>query len=256
MVAPPLNPPLYDVFVPSSRMFFFFYVLYRLSDISYRFHEIKQDLEEAEDQYVLSKGNFMYVTNHDLEVISSYLPAGFRHAFLIRDPWRVYKSARKSFVTLQYAFASDWDFNANGYDMVRDDKVHHPLYWFERQYELWKHVKETGIDPNPIILDEADLLARPEETLSAFCDKVGLPFSDDLLQWSGSDETPYNYIPPADAYIRNQLEFFERAFQSSCFISPKDTGPISRDQLPEDVIKCVNYSLPYYQKMFENRLKV
>ncbi|HVN42449.1 MAG TPA: hypothetical protein VMT50_06660, partial [Steroidobacteraceae bacterium] len=81
------------------------------------------------------------------------------HAFLIRDP-------RPMIASLGEKLA-DFDLPDTG---------------LPQQVEIFEHVLgRTGRVP-PVV-DSADLLARPEATLRALCEALGVPFSPRMLWW-------------------------------------------------------------------------
>ena len=119
-----------------------------------------------------------------------YLPEGYTHTFLIRDPLRMMYSYRKLLYTMVKSaglLSSELADNEQAYDLERDDRffTQCPGYFVKEQYDLWVYVKET-FNPNPLVIDTEDLLRKPKETLFAYCSVVGLPYSDNLLKWDGS----------------------------------------------------------------------
>ncbi|XP_054772315.1 uncharacterized protein LOC129280302 [Lytechinus pictus] len=212
------------------------------------YQTIKEDLEKASAKYVLIKEMGV------LPIDPKFYPEGYKFAFLIRDPSRVYVSARKS-MGAKYVETGMVPSEAD-YDLIRDDQLDsQPMKWFEREHALWKHVK-ANIDPDPIIIDTSDIMSRPGPTIKAFCDAVGLPYSDDLLQMKPLTEMPSNFVTAAENLFTDMSAFYERAFKSTQIIPPKDVGPLPRDQLSDDVGRCVDYSMPFYREMFESRLHI
>ncbi|MBT5077914.1 MAG: HAD family hydrolase [Candidatus Marinimicrobia bacterium] len=60
---------------------------------------------------------------------------------------------------------------------------------FIQQLELFKKIKsETG--QAPPVVDTKDILSYPRETLTALCNKIGIPFMEEMLYWpSGPRES-------------------------------------------------------------------
>jgi hypothetical protein len=53
---------------------------------------------------------------------------------------------------------------------------------FERCWELFGAVRgQQG--PDPVVIDAADLVAHPTELVTAYCERVGLPFLAHALSW-------------------------------------------------------------------------
>jgi len=94
-----------------------------------------------------------HMTHHLLPDVDRGAVAGLRHAFLIRDPRRLLAS----------------------YAKVRDTPTLADL-GLEQQVEIFRRFG------GPVI-DAADLAARPQATLEALCDALGIPFDAAMLAW-------------------------------------------------------------------------
>ena len=225
-----------------------------MQDNSYfvhRFHDIKRDLENAKSKYV-----FIKEMSFVIDFFQDYLPQGFRYVFLIREPSRVYFSFRKGGQSTKIVLGKP---DREGeLDIIRDDPMKMlPMLWYEKQHQIWKHVKENH-DPNPIIIDAFDLASEPQKILKGFCDAVGFPYSESLLHWAPSEEDfPKNFVTAGEgkALFKHFSTFYSTAFSSTHFMAPSGSGPIPRDQLTDDVIRCVDHSMPFYREMYENRLQ-
>lgn len=177
-----------------------------------------------------------------------YLPKGFRHTFLIRHPYKVFRSWKKMI-------------NDGMTDISKQIKIteqpQHVLpdgYHFKELYDMYHYVK-TNIDPHPLVLDIDDLHRRPGTFLKAYCQAVGIPYSDSLLQWeSGRDCMDKRWmISKEQIATHNHGGYNRNTFASTCFQSP---GPLpERSELDEDVLYCSDACMGYYQEMYENRLK-
>ena len=140
------------------------------------------------------------------------------------------------------------------YDLERDDQFFPPGCFVQELYDLWKYIKDENIDTNPIVIDGDDLLTKPAETLSTYCAEVGLPYNGSLLQWEASTEAMDKMKASGDDLLKNMVHFYGTAMKSSCFLPPSKLP--SRDQLPNDVIRCSDKVMPYFDEMYETRLKV
>nr|XP_054767197.1 uncharacterized protein LOC129274410 [Lytechinus pictus] len=218
------------------------------------FFDIKQDLENASSKYVVNKD---IAHTYALE----YLPRGFRYVFLTREPSRVFASYRKSRIlaaapSMPESRQPEHATDERVFDIIRDDVASiRPKSWYEKQHELWKYVREH-IEPNPIIIDAFDLASEPRNILRAFCNDVGFPYSDDLLQWTPSQEFPTNFVLPLENMSQAVGQhLYATALNSTSFVAPRESGPIPRDQLTDDVIQCVDHSMPFYREMYQSRLR-
>ena len=187
-----------------------------------------------------------------------YLPEGYKHTFLIRNPLRSIYSYRKSRMGFQRSSEGlcsleDENRNEREYDLARDDQWFHNKCYVKDQYDLWMHVKEN-LDSNPVVIDADDLLTKPKETLSAYCAAVGLPYSDSLLQCDASVDAMRKIKAPGDELLVKEVNFYGMAMRSSSFHPPSPLP--SRDTLTPDVIKWSDRAMNYYKEMYERRLKV
>ncbi|XP_041480482.1 uncharacterized protein LOC121427970 [Lytechinus variegatus] len=213
---------------------------------------VKRSLEASTAKHVFVKDMAFAVADG----FRGFLPNGYRHTFLIRSPDRSIASYRRSIYNhysnlgvLQGEAA-----NEKTFEVQRDDPIF-PKGWHTKEvYDLWKYLQDSGIDPNPIIIDGDDLLTKPAETLSAYCAAVGLPFNDSLLQWDASVEAFKKMKASGDNLLMDIVDFYGTAMKSSCFLPP--SKPIPRDQLPADVIKGSDEVMKYFEEMYEARLRV
>ncbi|XP_072018881.1 uncharacterized protein [Amphiura filiformis] len=176
------------------------------------------------------------------------IPKGYKHTFLIRHPYKVFISWRK----LLYAHPIFPQFGlCNAPECMFPSK-----YGFMEQFELYQYIK-ANVDPSPIILDADDLLSNPKSVVEQYCSGVGIPFSDSLLEWPSSIDVIKKWKAARSLLHINMLQqtggFLDAALHSSRFNPPKEMPSVT--ELPEDVIPCVEASMPCYQQMYEMRLK-
>jgi hypothetical protein len=100
-----------------------------------------------------------HMTHHLLPHMGRDWLDGVTHAFLIRDP--------RAMVASLEVKLGDFDLLATG---------------LPQQVEIFEYVRaRTGSVP-PVV-DAADVLRRPEATLRALCEALGVEFRSDMLQW-------------------------------------------------------------------------
>ncbi|XP_072023977.1 uncharacterized protein [Amphiura filiformis] len=114
-----------------------------------------------------------------------YLPKGYLHTFIIRNPLRVGLSLRKGVVAV---------FLQPGMTTEQVDITEVPLlnmcpgYGFVEMVELIEHLKKIGeMKGEPIIIDADDLQNHPESIISQYCEKTGIHYSKSLLTWEAGD---------------------------------------------------------------------
>ncbi|MFJ5999324.1 sulfotransferase family protein [Streptomyces sp. NPDC092370] len=144
------------------------------------------------------------------------------HTFIIRDPAEV--------------IASHAALNPR---LTRDE------IGFSRLYEIYNAVvAATGTEP--VVIDSDDLLDRPEATVRAYCERVGIPFQAAALHWEPG-------VPPQ--WQRTE-KWHRDASKSSTFTrrSTEDTGAgVADDPVLGEFHR---FHLPYYMKLREQRLAV
>ncbi|XP_072028015.1 uncharacterized protein [Amphiura filiformis] len=184
-----------------------------------------------------------------LEGMHEYIPDSFRHSFLIRHPFKVFESWER--VT-----------NHGIEDELKRMKIsEQPDFilpsglFFKEQYELYQHVKEH-YEPNPVIIDTDDLLADPGRLLKAYCQAVGIPYSDELLHWKPGRECLDQQWMVAKELILTQTLANPHAetFASSCF--GKSSKVPNQGELSDDVRHCSDVCMEYYEAMYANRLQI
>ena len=152
--------------------------------------------------------------------------ANFKHTFLIRHPRKVAISKYKGCQETEFDFV---------YPGIR------------QLYELFRVVQQ--IDPNPLVLDADDLLENPKEMMQLYCSSTGLPFTEDMLTWEPGAIEEWNHGRKYDIWHRT-------AMYSSGFIKPKSSAPESLSEYPKIVEECIQDSLPYYEAMYQVRVRL
>ncbi|XP_072051444.1 uncharacterized protein [Amphiura filiformis] len=163
------------------------------------------------------------------------IPPGFRHVFLIRHPYKSPLVEARSHQTPQHA-------------------MDRPNCGYEMQFKLLKYVQEL-CDPKPVIIDADDLQSDPS---SIFCQAVGIPYSDSLLEWPGDLSIMKTWkgsrILFQGSLLKTEGGYFENAMKSSRFL-PLTALP-KRSELSQDLQDAADYAMPFYEKNYQMRLNV
>jgi hypothetical protein len=154
-----------------------------------------------------------HMTHHVLPSVDLAAFAPFRHAFLIRDP----RSLLASYVRVRSAPTLD------------DLGLRQQAWLFE----------EFG---GPVI-DSADVLAAPEQTLRGLCAALGVPFTPAMLAWPpgprGSDGVWAPY-------------WYDSVWRSTGFRPPVAAAAPALDPALEPLLeRC----LPFYQRMYRHKIR-
>jgi len=146
------------------------------------------------------------------------------HTFLIRDPHE----------TIPSYFAIN--------PQVRRHQI-----GLEALHEIFTRVAAlTG--RTPLVLDAADLVADPAAVVSAYCERVGIPYRPEALTWA----------PGARDEWRPSARWHEAASASSGFHADSATARQGRvDAETHPVLRgYLEHHLPYYATLRERRLTV
>ncbi|XP_071489841.1 uncharacterized protein [Diadema antillarum] len=185
--------------------------------------------------------------------LREYIPSGYRHAFLIRHPFLTFQSLRKaSFKQLLCVGAINSEESDLTFDCRHYPELGEPWEFYPRLHALWTYVREN-IDAKPIVIDSSDLLAKPVPMMTKFCENVGLPYNESVVNWRASEAAcgtpwkwPGNFSWPGS--------YNGTVLSSTRLMAPAE--PLSRDQLPHDVIALSDDAMPYYQDMYNHRLVI
>jgi hypothetical protein len=144
--------------------------------------------------------------------------AGFRHAFLIREPERMIASYLKKREAARFE-----DFG------------------LEKQAEFFEREAER-LGRAPPVIDAYDVLADREAVLSKLCRALGIPWDRAMLCWApGRRDTDGVW----GAHWYNAVE------KSTGFDEP-DTGPV---ELSNEDARLADRCRPYYERLAEFRLQ-
>ncbi|XP_072164668.1 uncharacterized protein [Diadema setosum] len=213
------------------------------------FASIKKELEESTSKYVFVKdGSYAMSTDQRRQ----FLPKGYQHVFIIRHPLLVYKSIRKAFFA-QFLEAGILKFNETDessfdYRLYANEYSSDAL--FQQHHELWTYIRDH-VNPSPLVIDSSALLTNPAPVLREFCETVGFPYSNSLLQWSASPEVAKSWKWPADNMYKN--EAFLGVSMYSTHFTPSAAVP-SWEEVTDDVRELAEKAMPYYEDMIQHRL--
>jgi hypothetical protein len=159
------------------------------------------------------------MTHHVLPSVDLAAFAGFRHAFLIRDPRALLAS----------------------YARVRSAPTLDDL-GLRQQVALFS---EFG---GPVI-DSSDLLAAPEAGLRALCAALEVPFSEAMLSWpAGPRESDGAWAP----------HWYESVWRSTGFGSGSGPGGSAAGgppAAPASLEPLAGQCMPYYEHLSAHKLK-
>jgi hypothetical protein len=133
--------------------------------------------------------------------------SNFVNTFIIRDPKYVLSSL--------YKMWPDFTLEEAGYE---------ELYW------AFRYATEAGEDP--VVVDAMTFSEDPVGILSAYCERVGVPFRRGALVWKPGEVEEW----------KNWEEWHEAAQQSTGIERAERRDPL----LPEELQEAYEHCLPYY----------
>ena len=185
---------------------------------AYNFEPLLEELiDKAQSQPVFIKDMAYYICGRANPTFLSH----FEHTFIIRDP-------AKSLPSL-FAMWPDFSLSEAGYA---------ELY---RLFEL----TTAFLGKIPPTIDSDDLVQKPEATIKAYCNAVGIPFIPHALEWGSKAPEIPKWVRNWHTYLLSAQGFQENNKKS--YLSIEDNDHLKQ---------AYEYCLPYYQKLYEHRLRI
>ncbi|XP_072033091.1 uncharacterized protein [Amphiura filiformis] len=214
---------------------------------TYNYVKSKLDADYPDKQLVFCK-DMAYA----LDGKYGMLPKGYRHTFIIRNPYRMFPSYKKILVSTMNLLGMK-EFRICDIPLVFVPRG----YAYQEEYQLLLYVQENcdGSDP-PIVIDADDLLSNPASIMRQYCELLGIPFQEEMLEWPSGLDVIKSWIGSRESLVGNLLEtggYYDAALKSTRYHPPKKMP--KREELAEDILVCVNHSMPFYEKMYDLRLK-
>ncbi|GAB2794015.1 sulfotransferase family protein [Amycolatopsis magusensis] len=114
----------------------------------------------------------------------------------------------------------------------------------EHQYEMFSLVwRLTGA--LPLVIDSADLIAAPEATTSAYFDLLGLPYVPEALSWPAGDRPEWRATARWHRDVASTTGFAD--LPAGHGVRMADLGHLAG---------CLEYQLPFYEKLHQYRLRL
>ena len=153
-----------------------------------------------------------HMTLHMIGGFDRSFMRGLQNVFLIRHPARVVAS----------------------YSKKREAPVLADI-GFVQQLELFEEVA-GWLGRAPLVVDSADIRARPRETLEKLCAALGIPFLETMLHWPAGPK-PYDGVWAP--------HWYNAVHASTGFDEPE--GPLP--ELVGDYAALAEQALPYYEQL-------
>jgi hypothetical protein len=179
----------------------------RYSDVEpeaeYNYDRVVADVLRPRQKRVFLKD----MAYHAKAVMGPEFISSFVNTFILRDPKYVLSSLHKMW--------PDFTLEETGYE---------ELYW------AFRYATEAGEDP--VVVDAMTFSEDPVGILSAYCERIGLPFRSEALSWE-----------PGEVEEWKSWEGWHEAAQQSTGIERAER----RDPtLPKELEEAYEHCLPYY----------
>ncbi|MGR3661133.1 MAG: sulfotransferase-like domain-containing protein [Paracoccaceae bacterium] len=110
-----------------------------------------------------------------------------------------------------------------------------------QQEALYHQVQNFG--QTPIVIDSFDIRRNPRAALTKLCEKIDLPFQENMLSWSKGG------IPQDGVWADH---WYEAVHDSAGFAGSE--GPLP--EISDDFTDLLATALPYYLKMEQQKLRI
>jgi hypothetical protein len=180
-------------------------------------HDVSVFLKETSDSRALE---VVHADRHFL--------AEARHAFLIRRPEEIAASLDAVITTFEQPYR----------DMRIED------IGLEALCELYVAVRDAG-GHRPVVIDSDDLVARPEATMAAYCEAVGLPFIPQALTWEPGERPEWRRSARWHWDVSASSGFEQR--------EGRDTHAV---ETSDELARFAAHHLPFYEQLHAHRLDV
>ena len=158
-----------------------------------------------------------------------------KHSFLIRNP--------KKSIPSQYRASENPEIQDSGWNYFDPQEA-----GFQELFEMYSFVKDN-LDANPVVVDADDLLESPKQIMKEYCDRVGIKYEEHMTTWK-----PGEIIQAwQDGWV---IAWRRGALNSSGFIKSDTSSSKPEIEYPSDVVKAMEDSQAFYDKMFSVRLRL
>ncbi|KIJ35522.1 hypothetical protein M422DRAFT_69943 [Sphaerobolus stellatus SS14] len=150
-----------------------------------------------------------------------------RHTFLIRNPEKSISSYYRTTLGDCGKDFGSFDPNEAGFAELK---------------ALLDYTRRILPNDPVVVLDSADLIREPEKSLRAFCQGVGIPFQESMLQWEAGHVSTFDKWKGWHDDVEKSTGFKE----------------VKREkiELPEHVKKCIEDNIPIYEALKEQKLTI
>lgn len=154
----------------------------------------------------------------------------FTHCFLIRQPEKVLRSFLRMGSSERGSTGSSTYFDPDEMGFVELEQIY--------------NIVTTELGQPAVVVDAADMIARPEATMRAWCEAVGLPFERCMTSWEPTEPSSWGKWPG----------WHNDAAGSSGFAPTQHSD--ASEPLSEEAQRVIDSCQPIYDHLYGARLVV
>ena len=113
-------------------------------------------------------------------------------------------------------------------------------------YKLFEMAKEFS-GKIPVVIDSDDLVQKPEATVKAYCDAVGIPFIKEALEWEPKFRPELTHWEGGSWVINAMFSTGFKEQKRDNYVAVEDN---------EHLQNAYEFCLPYYEKLYEHRIRI
>ncbi|MGB0839450.1 MAG: hypothetical protein ACPGXL_04880 [Chitinophagales bacterium] len=106
----------------------------------------------------------------------------------------------------------------------------------EKQFQLLQYLETKG--QKVFVMDSNEVLKNPEKVLMRLCEKLSIPFDQNMLSWQAGA------IPEDGVWAKH---WYTNVHRSTGFAKQKTSSRI----LPDDLVPLYKQAQPFYEAMYE-----
>ncbi|KAI5476726.1 hypothetical protein MNV49_007316 [Pseudohyphozyma bogoriensis] len=172
-------------------------------------------------------------TNPTLIPTSLLLDPSIHHTFLIRTPEKAVPSYHRLCYPGSETGFEYWDPEEAGYLELR---------------KLFEFLRSEGMEPE--VIDSEDLLKKPEEVMSGWCERAGVEFEKSMLEWNEGTREHFAKWPGFHCAAENSKGIgkgVKAEHKTACNYTSSDKK--KHPELSEEVKACIEDNMPHYLYM-------